>query len=123
MVVLYIDDDVDDLELFGEAIREVDPEITCVTAGSGEEALNLLSGKVRPDCVFLDINMPIMDGIECLNRIRAIPALENLPVTMLSTSNSEKDRNESRSLQAGFINKPNSFDKLVAALTSKLKER
>jgi CheY-like chemotaxis protein len=56
MVVLYVDDDVDDLQLFGEALREVDPAIIFISAISAEEALNFLHGELRPDYIFMDIS-------------------------------------------------------------------
>lgn len=118
MVILCVDDDVDDLGLFGEAVREVDPAIVCVQVTSGEEALGFLQGEVFPDYIFMDINMPGMGGIACLAQIRANPRLRKLPVIILSTSISENDIRQSRALGAEFISKPNSFDSLVKIVSA-----
>ena len=63
-----VDDDVDDQELFMEAVNEVDKTITCISASNCEEALDSLkSGKVvLPDIIFLDLNMPRLNGKQFL---------------------------------------------------------
>lgn len=113
MVILYVDDDADDLLLFGEAVRQVDSSITFVPARSGEDALDFLNGEIFPDMIFMDINMPVMNGLMCLAAIRSNPVLEHLPVVMLSTSGNDKEINQSKSLGADFIVKPNTFQELV----------
>lgn len=121
MVVLYVDDDSDDLQLFGEAVKEVDSSIVFISANNAEDALKFLSGELLPDQVFMDINMPVMNGIDCLARIRATERIKHLPVIMLSTSQNALDVEQSVALQADFISKPNSFRSLVTELTSRLK--
>ncbi|RAV99030.1 response regulator [Pseudochryseolinea flava] len=122
MVVLYVDDDADDLQLFNEAVKEVDPAIIFIAASSAEEALNFLHGELLPDQIFMDINMPVMNGIECLTRIRSTERIKHVPVVMLSTSQNVSDIEQSNALQADFISKPNSFRNLVAELTTRLKQ-
>jgi CheY-like chemotaxis protein len=121
MVVLYVDDDIDDLQLFGEAIKEVDSSIIFISASSAEDALNFLHGELLPDYVFMDINMPVMNGIECLSHIRSTEKISHLPVVMLSTSQNVFDIEQSIALQADFISKPNSFRSLVNELATRLK--
>ena len=121
MVILYVDDDSDDLLLFGEAVRQVDASITFVPARSAEDALDFLNGEIFPDLIFMDINMPGMNGLLCLAAIRSNPVLEHLPVVMLSTSSNEKEISQSKSLGAEFISKPNTFQELVALITQGLK--
>ena len=123
MVILYADDDVDDLELFGDAVSKVDPAIVCVPVQSGEEALDFLHGDIFPDYVFLDINMPGMNGITCLTKIRANPKMKKLPVVILSTAASENDIDRFKALNADFISKPNSFDSLVKVISAFLLPR
>lgn len=122
MVVLYVDDDADDLQLFGEAVKEVDPAIIFIAARSGEEALNFLHGELLPDQIFMDINMPVMNGIECLTQIRKTKHIQDVPVVMLSTSQSTVDIEQSNALRADFISKPNSFRVLVSELTIRLRQ-
>jgi CheY-like chemotaxis protein len=121
MVILYVDDDADDIQLFGEAVRQVDATITFVPARSAEDALDFLNGEIFPDLIFMDINMPVMNGLMCLAAIRSNPVLEHLPVVMLSTSGTDREIDQSKSLGADFIVKPNTFQELVGVITEGLK--
>jgi CheY-like chemotaxis protein len=115
MIVLAVDDDQDDLELFCESVHRINPAIITITTRNGQEALHyLLSDVGLPDVVFLDINMPIMNGRECLRIIRGTPELKGLRVIMFTTSGSLNDEEESKKLGADLIIKPN---KLSSGLT------
>lgn len=120
MVVLNVDDDQEDREFFCDALREIDPTITCLIAGSGMEALALLENRSPlPDYIFLDINMPMMDGKQCLKALKSIPHLQSIPVIMYSTSTDTREIKECYKLGAeDFLIKPHSYDKLVNDLTS-----
>jgi len=117
---LLVDDDDDDKEIFCLALENVDPSIKCVTASDGLEALAILrSGNFVPDYVFLDLNMPKMDGKECLKEIRKQKHLHDVPVIIFSTSSAEKDTEETKALGANsFITKP----PLVSELAGKLSD-
>ncbi|HXL57699.1 MAG TPA: response regulator [Chitinophagaceae bacterium] len=109
------DDDADDQELFKEALSEIDKSIRCLTASSGEEALNKLKTDLKqlPDYIFLDLNMPRMNGLECLVEIKKTNTLKHIPVIIYSTSSAEKDVEETRKLGADyFITKPPGFKEL-----------
>jgi CheY-like chemotaxis protein len=120
MVVLNVDDDQEDREFFCEALKEIDPSIICLLAGSGAEALSLLQSHMPlPDYIFLDINMPMMNGKQCLKKLKSMAELEAIPVIMYSTSTDTREIRECYSLGAeDFLIKPNSFEKLVNDLTS-----
>jgi CheY-like chemotaxis protein len=120
MVVLNVDDDQEDREFFCDALREIDPSITCLIAGSGMEALSLLQKvKPLPDYIFLDINMPMMDGKQCLKALKSLAELESIPVIMYSTSTDTREIQECYKLGAeDFLIKPHSFEKLVNDLNS-----
>ena len=115
-----MDDDPEDREFFCDAMREIDPAITCLLAGSGTEALGLLQSiTVLPDYIFLDINMPMMDGKQCLKTLKSIPHLKSIPVIMYSTSTDTREIRECYKLGAeDFLIKPHSFEKLVNDLSS-----
>ena len=116
---LLVDDDEDDREIFSLALQDVDPSIDCVTARDGREALSILSINFVPDYIFLDLNMPLMDGKECLKEIRKRSHLNAVPVIIYSTSSAEKDKEETKKLGASsFITKP----PLVSALAKKLSD-
>lgn len=120
MVVLNIDDDQEDRDFFCEALREIDPSIVCLMAASGFEALALLQSHMPvPDFIFLDINMPMMDGKQCLRKIKNIPQLAPIPVVMYSTSTNTREIRECYKLGAvDFLIKPCSYEKLVNDLAS-----
>ena len=120
MVILNVDDDQEDREFFCDALREIDRLAICLTAASAMEALSMLQSDLPiPDYIFLDINMPMMDGKTCLKELKRIPELRDIPVIMYSTSTDTKEIKECYQLGAeDFLIKPNNFEKLVNDLTS-----
>jgi CheY-like chemotaxis protein len=120
MIILNVDDDQEDREFFVDALKEIDPTITCLVAGRALEALRMLENlQTLPDYIFLDINMPVMDGKQCLQRIKSVPEFVSIPVIMYSTSTDTSEIRECYRLGAAdFLIKPNSFEKLVNDLTS-----
>jgi CheY-like chemotaxis protein len=115
---LLVDDDEDDREIFCLAIQKIDPSMQCVTARDGLDALSILKNETFvPDYIFLDLNMPLMNGKECLREIRKQDRLKEVPVIIVSTSLADKDKEDTKNLGASaFITKP----PLVSALASKL---
>ena len=80
--ILVVDDDNDDRELFSEALASVDPVIVCDQATDGAEALKRLSTREidKPDIIFLDINMPVMNGWQFLSKLKSEDQYKNIPV-------------------------------------------
>lgn len=117
---LLVDDDEDDKEIFCMALEEADPSIRCYLASDGLEALSMLKDhSFVPDYIFLDLNMPLMSGKECLREIRKQPHLADIPVIIFTTSSSRRDIQDTRELGAtAFITKP----PLVSALAGKLSD-
>lgn len=115
--ILLVDDDADDQMLFTEALTHIHPSIKCDVANDGVEAMGLLSKQPFYDLIFLDLNMPRMDGFECLKRIRSASSYKQIPVVILSTSNREKDIDRSLELGATrFFTKPSAYQKLFEQL-------
>jgi DNA-binding NarL/FixJ family response regulator len=114
--------------LFSEAFQEIRKSSTSIlilySAGNGEEFFNLLQEKnIVPHITFLDINMPLKNGFECLAEIRATQQLKNNPVIMFSTSESEDIISKSYSLGADkYIVKPPDFLDLKNAIQNCLQE-
>ena len=109
---LVIDDDMDDRELFTEALASVDPVIVCDQATDGAEALQRLTAKEigQPDIIFLDINMPVMNGWQFLTRLKKDDIYKDIPVIVYSTSSNLKDKRIADDLGAlCFITKPHAF--------------
>ncbi len=122
MVILNIDDDPEDLEIFYKAVKTVNPLAKCLLARDAKEALNLLRDAIIPDYIFLDINMPMMNGKTVLTELRQNKKLEAVPVIMYSTSINPNETEEYSALGADqFLNKHNDFRGLCNALESLLK--
>jgi CheY-like chemotaxis protein len=116
--VLFIDDDHEDQEIFGEVLGLVNSSICCSFADTAEDALQAL-GKTneKPDYIFLDLNLPYMSGFECLNSIKKEHYLKHIPVIIYSTSSRDTDKQKAKELGAvKFISKPDNFVQLQAVL-------
>jgi CheY-like chemotaxis protein len=120
--ILLADDDVVDRELFAEALSRTPLNVTLHEANDGNELFKLLrSNAVRPDIIFLDLNMPLKDGRETLRELKADDKFKLIPVIVLSTSNAEFDVNQCYQLGATlFISKPHDFHMLIDMLQSVL---
>lgn len=119
MTLVLIDDDADDRMLFLEAVHVVNDKFHCLTFNNASEALrHLTSGLTHPDHIFLDINMPGMDGRECLREIKKRSNLKEIPVTMYSTSSNPEEIKWFNNSGVGYLNKPTRFETLIESLTS-----
>jgi CheY-like chemotaxis protein len=113
--ILVVDDDADDRDLFREALCETDKEVRYTCACNGIEAVELLSRPniVLPDFIFLDLNMPRLDGRGCLIRLRRMPWLQSITVVIFTTSRLAEDGAEFKQLGADLcITKPLLYDDL-----------
>jgi CheY-like chemotaxis protein len=118
MLILNIDDDADDGFIFMEAVREINPAITCLFISNGREAIQLLSNDLGmlPDYIFLDINMPGMNGKECLVQLRKMKRLQEVCIVMFSTAIPDWDRPKYNELNAECFQKPADFQSLKTTL-------
>ncbi|RFS15093.1 response regulator [Emticicia sp. C21] len=107
ITVFLIDDDVDDQEIFAFILSDAFPQVDCVFANDGLDALEKLQDvSFNPGIIFIDINMPRMNGLEILKEIKKVKRFSKTPVYMYSTSNENKVVEQSRELGAtGFIKK------------------
>lgn len=120
-VVLLIDDDADEHELFLTALERIGKNCTFLAATGMQEALEMLHD-VTPDVIFLDINMPAKNGFTCLKEIKRNEHLKNIPVEMYSTSMTEHEKRRALELGAsGYLVKTNSFYQLCDAVKDVLK--
>jgi len=88
MLILFIDDDQEDYEMFCDAMKEIKPEARCIHLQDGAAGLRYLQHSANlPDYIFLDIHMPVMDGLECLTKIKANEKLKSIPVIMYTSGN------------------------------------
>jgi len=124
---LLIDDDRDDYEIFRLALSEINHHIHLSYLSTGFEAIDKLKQgppfHLSPDLIFIDLNMPRMNGKQCLQEIRQIDRLKDTRVFIYSTSADSRIVEESQALGAtGFIVKPSNFNTLVAMLDELLRE-
>ncbi|RFS17035.1 response regulator [Emticicia sp. C21] len=93
---LLAEDDHDDQMIFMESIHDILVPIEVSIVADGEKVLEFfkVADNPTPDVIFLDVNMPLMTGIECLKRIRKNEKFAQIPCVILSTSNSKKDIEE-----------------------------
>jgi CheY-like chemotaxis protein len=111
MTILLVDDDPEDQYIFIEATDQL-ADIAVVTAGNGLEAIELLSGNLLPDIIFLDLNMPKMDGLDFL-RANVGARYFNGPIVVLSTSTYRVEMEECLRLGAARVySKPASIEEL-----------
>jgi CheY-like chemotaxis protein len=91
LLAFLVDDDPDDQKFFRMAVSRLEAPVICRFADSGAEALTMLNdhSTFKPDFIFLDINMPVMNGMECLREMRKLQKLQGTPIYMYSTSADE----------------------------------
>ena len=109
-IVLCADDDPDDRELLAVAINELEPSYKVLTALNGEDALakmtELNSIGHNPCLVILDMNMPVMDGKETLERLKSNANWYYVPVAIFTTSPREKYADLALKYDVHIISKP-----------------
>lgn len=106
--ILLIDDDSDDRELFEIALEDSVHDVKCICLESCLLALQYLKGQnIKPDFIFLDLNMPEINGKECLLELKRNLILSKIPVVIFSTSDDPADIRDTLSLGAvEFMTKP-----------------
>jgi CheY-like chemotaxis protein len=122
--VLLADDDEDDRKLLRRAIENVRVDVALHNLDNGEKLMEYLSGCNGnvPDLIFLDLNMPKKNGMDCLIEIRAHKKFNNTAIAIYSTSSVEKDMDSTFSAGANiYITKPDNYEtlkKIVADILS-----
>ena len=117
-IILFVDDDPDDLEFYGESMRNVHPALIIDEARSGMKALEYLHAAAQqnrlPSLIVLDVNMPVMDGKETLLEIKKHPELQAIPVVIFSTASNPKEKEYLSDFQIEFFTKPCTFSEMQA---------
>ncbi len=124
--ILLVEDNPDDEALTLRALNKSKISNEIVIMRDGVEALDYLFGagayagrdtSLQPQLILLDLNLPKLDGLEVLKRLRADPRTALLPVTILTTSNEERDVAASYQLGANsYVRKPVNFDSFIEAV-------
>jgi len=116
---MIIDDDEDDRYFFEEVVSKMSSSMEFMGANGCNEAMELLRiTEQLPHFIFLDINMPCVDGRECLKQLKKDARLKQIPVIMYSTAFSEESIKEFQKLGASsYLLKPTDVHKLPAQIT------
>jgi CheY-like chemotaxis protein len=119
--VLLADDNPSDVYLIREALREHAVDCSLRVVSDGKEALRIIAGETDDTdtgsiaLIILDLNLPRHDGIEILQRLRESALLEHVPVVVLTSSDSPRDRVLANQLGATrYLRKPSSLDEFLS---------
>ena len=122
--ILLVEDNPDDVELTLRAVKKHNLANHITVARDGENALDIIfqrgkesAGGQRPDLILLDLNLPMVDGMEVLRQIKENPKTKVIPVIILTSSKEENDLAESYRMGANsYICKPVNFEKFVGVV-------
>ena len=126
LVCLLIDDDHDDSEMFQLAIERTKIPVDCIVVNSAIQALKLLKDdeEIIPDFIFVDLNMPMMNGKECIMELKKMRKLNQTTLIVYSTSSNKTEIEEMLKLGAShFITKPSDITHLEKALVDCLQQK
>lgn len=113
--ILLVDDDPDEHLLFEDALKEIEDAPKLSYAGDGQQLMQFLNDEKAelPAIIFLDLNMPRMNGFECLQEIRKSSKLNKIPVVIFSTTSQTQAIDKVYEQGANYyIRKPNTFPML-----------
>lgn len=120
---MMVEDNHYDADLALSDIKDHDSKINFYMAKNGAEALDYLfaeNGSIRvelPQVIFLDLNMPLVSGIDFLRKIKSNEETKKVPVMVLTSLNNPKDIDECKRLGgSGFIEKPLEYENFIVAI-------
>ena len=123
MVLLLVDDNADDIEVFYAALKQIDESAKCIAAYNGQQALSILESALVPDFIFLDIDMPGLTEIDILREIRKSKLHKKVPVIVFSASISPKEiKTYKKAGVNGFLVKSKNVDEMYRYLSEVLKK-
>jgi CheY-like chemotaxis protein len=118
--ILVVEDNPADVELLRYALGSADLSYDLTVIDNGGEALALMQQRGKyahtpaPDLVILDLNLPTYDGMEILEAIRSNPAFAGIPIAVLSSSSSLRDRSKIEAFAVNlYITKPSELDEYL----------
>lgn len=120
--IIFTDDDQEDCDLFIDAIEQIGINYQLTVFNNGVELLNYLDELSDiPHILFLDLNMPFMNGLESLRKIRDNKKYRDLTIAIYSTSGSDQDQEDTFVSGANvYIKKPSNFEGLKKILNEVL---
>ena len=118
--IILADDDQDDRDFFSDAFAELKMQTKVSLFNDGQQLMDYLNhpNSILPQILFLDLNMPIKSGMECLKEIKQNSQFKDIAVAIYSTSASDEDIEDTFVKGANiYIKKPSSFDTLKKILS------
>ena len=115
-IILVADDDIDDQSMISGSFQDMDHNCLVEIVSDGMQAIKRLENTSlqQPCLVVLDLNMPVLNGMETLTRIRQQPSLQSIPIVVFTTSDSNESRKQSITLGAmDYLVKPNDYAGLM----------
>ena len=112
--IVVADDDIDDQELVNQAFRDAKVQVLITKVYNGLQLMDYLLKRdkfrtnkdAQPDVIFLDLNMPLMDGLTALSEIKSRPDIKDIPIYVITTSKAEQEKLKALALgAAGFYHK------------------
>jgi len=123
--ILLVDDDDINVMIVRRALKTLNVANELVRAANGEDALEYLKNNdnQKPCLIFLDLNMPRMNGWEFLDILKTEPSLQNIPVAILTTSNSDWNLVEKyKPMVVGYTSIPAGFSAFIEAIKEQLEK-
>ena len=118
--ILLVDDDIDEMKIFVEALKDVVGAFKCTYASNGVHALKMLL-YLRPQVIFADYNMPLMNVLDLAKEIRDVPELKDIPLFLYSTYiNMDILQKAKKAGVNGCMVKPNTIGQLSETLKTVL---
>jgi two-component system chemotaxis response regulator CheY len=103
--ILVVDDSALILQMYKMVLMRY--QCTIVVAKNGQEALNMIEKNHDTDLVLVDINMPVMNGVEFIKKVKQLGTYDHIPIVIVSTEGKEEDTERGLSLgAAGYVTKP-----------------
>ena len=112
-IILMIDDDVDDCVLFSKALSEESADVKLITSDGCKPIHENTLPSLSPDIILLDLNMPGLNGLECIDMIKASKKFSKIPIFIYSTSSDEAQIKKCYERGAMlYVQKPSSYNKI-----------
>ena len=114
VTALVVEDSPTMRQLIVFALRRI-KNLNIIEADDGVDALRKLAGEQKPDIILTDINMPIMDGLKLVARVRSDENLKAIPIVIITTEGGAEDRQRALALGANaYITKPIQAPQVIA---------
>jgi len=114
--IILAEDDPDDHDFFLQAVMEIDSSVKLTTVNNGEELMSLLKNFI-PDIVFLDLDMPHKNGLQCIAEIRSNGPIRHIPIVIFSSTTRPANIDTAYEMGADlFFIKPPVYNDLVASV-------